>query len=613
MVENTDITSIHTSEAANKRLAKRYAFEARFKFLGMFSVALAILALVALLWTVFGKAFGVVTESYIGLDVTFKESVVDPEGKRDPGHMGQQDLDILWKKALRAKFPNVKKRSDKNDLYSLISNAGGLELRKAVIADTSMVGKKVRFEILADDEVDLYLKGYSGALKDKPVTGRAKPSEVEDGIRVDLENKAFGGIIELINKSLLDRASVLIRQSKRQDNAVRVYSAELKELQAALKKAEPESEIKASLEKRVSGVQSRLDGAISAKKQLLEQSSILKEKAKKSDRNSELTSELPSVLLYINGGVVKARTLTSTSIQGDILVPLKSMDLAQTGGWSLKLNYLPEDSRKISDKKVVWIEKLKSDGQARTVFSSRFFTGTDSREPERAGIWNAVVGSFWTMLVTLILAFPVGVLAAIYLEEFAPKTGFFGKYVVSFIEVNINNLAAVPSIIFGLLGLAVFLTIMPDLRSAPLIGGIVLALMTLPTIIISARAAIKAVPPSIREAAYGIGASKNQAIFHHVLPLAMPGILTGTIIGMAQALGETAPLLLIGMVAFIKDIPGSVLEPATVLPVQIFRWADFPERAFEMRTAAAIVVLLLFLVTMNALAIFLRKKFERKW
>ena len=216
-----------------------------------------------------------------------------------------------------------------------------------------------------------------------------------------------------------------------------------------------------------------------------------------------------------------------------------------------------------------------------------FFSAADSREPEKAGVWGAVVGSFWTMLVTLSLAFPIGVLAAIYLEEFAPKNP-----ITEFIEVNINNLAAVPSIIFGLLGLAVFLWILPDMRSAPLIGGMVLALMTLPTIIIAGRAAIKAVPPSIREAALGVGASKNQAVFHHVLPLAMPGILTGTIIGMAQALGETAPLLLIGMVAFIIDVPTSAFEPATVLPVQVFRWADFPERAFQMKTAGAIVVLL---------------------
>jgi phosphate transport system permease protein len=218
------------------------------------------------------------------------------------------------------------------------------------------------------------------------------------------------------------------------------------------------------------------------------------------------------------------------------------------------------------------------------------------------------VGSFWTMLVTILLAFPIGVMAAIYLEEFAKK-----NLMNTFIEVNINNLAAVPSIVYGLLGLAVFLGFFGVPRSAPLAGGIVLAVMTLPTIIIASRAAMAAVPPSIRDAALGIGASKLQTAFHHVLPLSMPGILTGTIIGMARALGETAPLIMIGMVAFIVDIPTGVTDSATVLPVQIYRWSDFPERAFEARTSAAILVLLVFLVLMNGLAVFLRKRFERRW
>lgn len=218
------------------------------------------------------------------------------------------------------------------------------------------------------------------------------------------------------------------------------------------------------------------------------------------------------------------------------------------------------------------------------------------------------MGSMLTLLVTLSLSFPIGVAAAVYLEEFAPSNRW-----TDLIEVNINNLAAVPSIVFGLLGLAVFLNFFGLPRSAPLVGGLVLTLMTLPTIIIASRASLKSVPPSIREAALGVGASKMQAIAHHVLPLAMPGMMTGTIIGMAQALGETAPLLMIGMVAFIVDVPGSFTDPATVLPVQIYLWADSPERAFVERTSAAIMVLLTFLIFMNATAVFLRKKFERRW
>jgi phosphate transport system permease protein len=268
----------------------------------------------------------------------------------------------------------------------------------------------------------------------------------------------------------------------------------------------------------------------------------------------------------------------------------------------------PESERRIKDKEIAWVKALQERGSLEQKFNTRFFTGGDSRNPEVAGIWGAVVGSFFTLLVTLALAFPLGVMAAVYLEEFAPKNRW-----TDLVEVNINNLAAVPSIVFGLLGLAVFLNFFHLPRSAPLVGGMVLALMTLPTIIIASRAALKAVPPSIREAALGIGASKVQTVTHHVLPLAMPGMLTGTIIGMAQALGETAPLLMIGMVAFIVDVPSGPLDPATVLPVQVYLWADSPERAFVEKTSAAIMVLLAFLICMNLLAILLRKRFERRW
>ncbi len=270
---------------------------------------------------------------------------------------------------------------------------------------------------------------------------------------------------------------------------------------------------------------------------------------------------------------------------------------------------LPESDRRIKDYQLKWIDKLMAEGRLEKRFNTTFFTAGDSREPEQAGIKGALVGSFLTMLVTMSLSFPIGVLAAVYLEEFAPQNNRW----VDIIEININNLAAVPSIVFGLLGLAVFIAFFGVPRSSPLIGGLVLTLMTLPTIIIASRAAIKSVPPSIREAALGLGASKVQTTFGHVVPLAMPGILTGTIIGMAQALGETAPLLMIGMVAFVADIPHSILDPSTVMPVQIYLWSDSPERAFTERTSAAIMVLLAFLVVMNFMAVLLRKKFERKW
>ncbi|HEB94807.1 MAG TPA: phosphate ABC transporter permease PstA [Sedimenticola thiotaurini] len=269
---------------------------------------------------------------------------------------------------------------------------------------------------------------------------------------------------------------------------------------------------------------------------------------------------------------------------------------------------LPETSRRVKDKVIGWLERLEREGAVTTRFNPPFFTHGDSREPEQAGIGGAVMGSLYTILVTFLLSFPLAVATAVYLEEYAPVNRWS-----DLIEVNINNLAAVPSIVFGLLGLAVFINFFSLPRSAPLVGGLVLTLMTLPTIIIASRAALKSVPPSIREAALGVGASKLQTITHHVLPLAMPGMLTGTIIGMAQALGESAPLLMIGMVAFIVDVPQGVLDPATVLPVQVYLWADSPERAFVERTSAAIMVLLAFLTTMNLLAVILRRRFERRW
>ncbi|MCB1858522.1 MAG: phosphate ABC transporter permease PstA [Gammaproteobacteria bacterium] len=267
-----------------------------------------------------------------------------------------------------------------------------------------------------------------------------------------------------------------------------------------------------------------------------------------------------------------------------------------------------EDERRLTDHQLAWIDQLISEGALKKRFNGAFFVHGDSRDPELAGIRGAAMGSLFTLGITLALSFPIGVAAAIYLEAFAPQNRW-----TDLIEVNINNLAAVPSIVFGLLGLAVFINFFGMPRSSPLVGGLVLTLMTLPTIIIASRAALKSVPPSIREAALAIGASPMQAMFHHSLPLAMPGMLTGSIIGMAQAMGESAPLLMIGMVAFVADIPQNLSDPSTVLPVQIYLWADSPERAFVERTSAAIMVLLGFLITMNGLAVVLRRRFERRW
>ena len=269
---------------------------------------------------------------------------------------------------------------------------------------------------------------------------------------------------------------------------------------------------------------------------------------------------------------------------------------------------LPEDQRRLKDRDIAWIETLRESGQIKKKFNKTFFTSGDSREPEMAGILSAALGSFFSLLICFVIAFPLGILTAVYLEEYAKKSRL-----TNLIEVNINNLAAVPSIVFGLLGLAILLNFFNLPRSTPLVGGMVLALMTLPTIIIASRSILRSIPQATRDAALGLGASKTQTTFHHVVPLAMPGMLTGTILGMARALGETAPLLMIGMVAFIVDVPKGVTDVATALPVQIFLWADSPEKGFVELTSAAIMVLLVFLVLMNVFAVYLRRKLERRW
>jgi phosphate transport system permease protein len=309
------------------------------------------------------------------------------------------------------------------------------------------------------------------------------------------------------------------------------------------------------------------------------------------------------------GNVVMQAVMADPSIIGTTrrfeVLASTDIDMLHKG----KINRaVAEADRPIKDQQIAWYDKLTADGLITSTFNTAFFTTGDSREPEQAGIGGAMMGTFLTIITAVLLALPISVAAAIYLEEFAPK-----NKITDVIEVNINNLAAVPSIVFGLLGLAVLLGFFGLPRGAPLVGGMVLSLMTLPTIIIATRAALKAVPPSIREAAYGVGASKQQVVLHHVLPLAMPGIMTGAIIGTARAMGESAAVLMIGMVAFIVDVPTSITHSSTVLPVQIFLWADAPERGFVERTSAGIMVMLVFLVLMNTAAVIIRRRFERRW
>ena len=412
-------------------LARRYARETRFRMYGLSSIICGLAFLVFLLVTTGANGYTALLQTHIGLDIHLLAEDFGDDLSRES--LSKADYSGVIKKALRQTFPEVTKRKEKKALYRIMSGGAQYQLREKVMADPSRIGQSVTYWLLADDEVDVFVKG-----------------------RIDRD--------------------------------------------------------------------------------------------------------------------------------------------------------VPEKNRRIKDITIGWVDRLAEDGRVEKRFNIPFFTAGDSREPEQAGIFGATMGSIFTMLVTMLLAFPIGVAAAIYLQEFAPK-----NRITDLLEVNINNLAAVPSIIFGLLGLAIYINAFGLPRSVPLVGGMVLALMTLPTIIISSRAALGAVPPSIREAALGVGASPVQTVLHHVAPLAMPGMLTGTIIGLAQALGESAPLLVIGMVAFIVDVPGGPLEPATALPVQIYLWSDSPERAFVERTSAAIMVLLLFLIAVNGLIVLLRKKFERRW
>lgn len=426
-----DMTQRDTTAIVKAGLAKRYAREKRFRFMGVAAVSASVLFLAFLLISIMGKGIPAFKTTYVKIDITLDNKALGLSEQPTLQEISRARYDSSIKKALLAQFPDVTKRKEKRALYQFVSSYASRQVADAVVDNPELLGTTASLWVLADDEV-----------------------------------------------------AALARNAH--------YTVD------------------------------------------------------KKDAKTEAT---------------RAR-----------------------------------------------IEVLRAEDRIETRFNWLFFQRGDSREPEAAGIKGAIMGSLYTLVVTLALSFPIGVAAAVYLEEFAPK-----NRLTDIIEVNINNLAAVPSIVFGLLGVAVFINFFHLPRSAPLVGGIVLSLMTLPTIIIASRAALKSVPPSIADAALGLGASKIQTITHHVLPLAMPGILTGTIIGMAQALGESAPLLMIGMVAFIVDVPGGVVDPATVLPVQVYLWSDSPERAFTERTSGAIMVLLVFLILMNFLAVLLRKQFERRW
>jgi phosphate transport system permease protein len=586
---------LHTSKRAKARTRRRYYRQSFLKLAGVLAIAMAAFALVSLVYSVISRAVWAVSETHISLDIRLDEAVIDPQKERDPEKLYGASYRNLIRQALKDKFPDLG-RSEKRKLYSIVSDGANYELRDYVLANPYLIGQTLSFELLADDDVDLFVKGKIGKLRQLVTDGIARPTGAQNrgsDITVYVQSNTLNAALSVIKKELKVKASVLKRQANDQKRAAGTIRA--------LMDATGDPDKKSQLGTQRMQYESRYNT-------LLQQAAHLDERASRAGGQGPLDSTLPSILLKINGGFIKADEIGADRVKGTVVLPMNSMNDAKPGSWSLMVDEVPEDNRRIKDNQIIWLEQLKSEGRIKQTFNWHFLTAADASEPEEAGILGGLLGTFWTMLVTFILSFPVGVMAALYLEEFAPRNKF-----TYFIEININNLAAVPSIVFGLLGLAIFINFFGLPYSSSLVGGMVLALMTLPTVIIASRAAIKAVPPSIREAALGIGASKNQTVFHHVLPLAMPGILTGSIIGMAQALGETAPLLMIGMVAFIVDPPTSVTDSAASLPVLVYLWADRAELAFDMRTTAAIIVLLSFLVVMNGLAILLRKRFERRW
>jgi phosphate transport system permease protein len=598
------------SNAAQARVKARYRAEARFKAYGLFAIGLTAVFLVIVLADIVIKGTPAFVRHFVALEVKIDPAEVDPQGSKDPATIRSGDFQALVRNALRATFPDVTDRPGRRLLDGIASTGAADALRDRVAADPSLIGQTVRVPLLLSDDTDLYYKGLGTRVDKRPGRGTATPSGTSGEITLLTSANDFGADLTGVKQQLATRARALRREADRLRPSVQQLGARKAEMERSLATARTSGDATrvALLEGVVKTVSDEFESLAQKEKELTDEAAALQARFDSPAADETLTTSLPSVLVAINGGLVKITQLGNTKSVGQVLLPLESDAEAKPGAWSVVTYVTPESNRRVSDREVGWLEQFRDKGLVQSSFNWAFFTSGDSREPELAGIRGALVGSAITLFVTLLICLPIGVAAAVYLEEFAPK-----NRATELIEVNINNLAAVPSIVFGLLGLAVFLNFVGLPRSAPLVGGLVLALLVLPTIIIASRAALKAVPPSIKEAALGVGASQQQAIFHHVLPLAMPGIMTGTIIGMAHALGETAPLLMIGMVAFIVEVPRGLTDAATVLPVQIYLWSDLPEIAFQAKTAAAIMVLLIFLFVMNGAAIYLRKQFERRW
>ena len=581
----TDISAHPELGAKRQKEAKlvksRYGSDRRFQAYGIICIGIAMLALVTLLISIIGAGYSAFHRHTMKLDINLAAAGVTVE------NAAQADIRVVVRDAIREMFPSATSRRDRRELGDLVSPSAYLNLRQALQDNPELAAQgQITIDAPIGATAELFLKGQATDVVDLAVSEplNIAISDSDEGMK-PVQITAAGRLLTEVRQGSRNYLENAVRKQERQE-------ARLADVLEGLEDEQSRQAISQKLEQ----IRSKLADA--------------KERLANINDRIVLDADMPSFLISAGEYQIKLTEASTAGAEGIITVAGQKVlaGNSQIDEWSMTELATPENSRKVSDNTIMRVMALERLGMVSSEFNLAFFETADSRDPEVAGIWGSLKGSFFTMIITLVLSFPVAVAAAVYLEEFAPK-----NRVTDLIEVNINNLAAVPSIVFGLLGLAVFLNTFGLPRSAPLVGGMVLALMTLPTIIIASRAALKAVPPSIREGAVGVGASKMQAVFDHVLPLAMPGMLTGTIIGMAQALGETAPLLLIGMNAFIADAPAGFTSPAAVLPVQIYIWADAPERGFVEKTSAAIMVLLTFLVLMNGLAIFLRKKFERRW
>lgn len=576
-----------TRAAVERRLARRHRAERRFQFYGLGAIILSVTFLAVLVGSIFIQSIPAFTAHRLSLEVELDRELLDPLGDASEASLRRGAYNTVIQNALREQFPSVQDRAALRELFGLYSAVNAARLLNAVVERPELVGERYRFTFPISDDADLYLKGRTVDESRTPGEGLLDIQALSGSASGDVLLRAGQSVFEPFARSV--REAAVARADAAQARAERAEAAALEAIDPDIRA------VRRSEAERARALAARLRDTLAPGAPV------------------ELGSMIPSLLIELDGAVYQVREIsadfTSATARSVIAPAQAPSSPSQWTAWALET---PAGARLITDRQVVWTRALEQRGLVEDRFNTALFTSADSREPELAGILGALIGSILTLVVTLLLAVPIGVGAAVYLEEFAPK-----NRLTALIEVNINNLAAVPSIVFGLLGLAVFINAFGLPRSAPLVGGMVLALMTLPTVIISSRAALKAVPPSVREAALGVGASRTQTVFHHVLPLAAPGILTGSIIGLAQALGETAPLLMIGMVAFIADPPSlgfsGFTEPATVMPVQIFIWSSSAERAFEARTAAAILSLLGLMLIFNAAAIYLRRRFERRW